>query len=525
MARIALAAAGAAAGFLIAGPVGLGLGASAVMGAVSVGLSVGELIGAFAFRPKSALQMPLQDLQVSSSADGAPIPFGYGKCRFAGQIIWAPKISFKLEHINPPGGGSGGGAGSNQYFYFADFAVAFGEGPATILRIWGDSKLIYKAPNANAPGNTEPLGDTPPWDPTVTYATDDMVTYPGVVTVDNPLGQYVYQAILPVPAGITPPGNSLYWSLDSEFPPWRSSGVTYLPGMTVDYKGQIYAVEKTPAVGPPAGNTAWRPLQQYYTVPTMYPGDENQLPDPLIQGAEGVNVTPAFRGICYAVYENFPLANFGNRIPNIRAEILFGLPSAPSFAAPPVVNQNDEHDLEPANPSVSLPSVTAGNYIIVGARWRNVHSGPPATISDTRNNNWIPVLQGPDVGAWYAIAKDSGPITVNVADTGGGGYYNADAWVMQVDASAGMLQTSAAQDDSADAILSAGGVSIDVPMFDESPTQWFGAIFTFVAPGSTSSIVFVSSDNGFTNTPPAGWAYQFPATQDETSFSEVLSTV
>jgi hypothetical protein len=329
VAKIAIIAAAAVAGAVISVATG-GLGAFAVgawaqdiIAGASVGMSIGGLVAQLAFPPRSNLQMPLQDLQVSSSADGAPIPFGYGACRFGGQIIWCPKITFKLEHVNPPGGGGGsGGGGSNQYVYFADFAVAFGEGPATIKRIWGDSKLIYKAPGSD-PGNFA-LGDIPDWNATTAYAVDDMVAYPGVRTTENPDGVYVYQAILPVPAGITPPGNSLYWALDSEFPPWRSTGVTYLPGMAVDYRGQVWVASETPIEDAPKLGGRWKPLQQYYGVPAMYPGDENQLPDPTIQGAQGVDLTPAYRGLCYAVYESFPLANFGNRIPNIRAEVVFG---------------------------------------------------------------------------------------------------------------------------------------------------------------------------------------------------------
>jgi hypothetical protein len=56
-----------------------------------------------------------------------------------------------------------------------------------------------------------------------------------------------------------------------------------------------------------------------YPVPTFYPGDELQNPSPLIQGDKGVNVTPAFRGLIYAVWEDLPLADFGNRIPNLQA--------------------------------------------------------------------------------------------------------------------------------------------------------------------------------------------------------------
>lgn len=54
----------------------------------------------------------------------------------------------------------------------------------------------------------------------------------------------------------------------------------------------------------------------------IYLGDETQLPDPLIQSFEGADKTSAHRGMVYVVFEGLPLADFGNRIPNIKAEIV-----------------------------------------------------------------------------------------------------------------------------------------------------------------------------------------------------------
>ena len=53
----------------------------------------------------------------------------------------------------------------------------------------------------------------------------------------------------------------------------------------------------------------------------IYNGDETQLPDPLIEIYKGVGSTPAYRGMAYVVIEDFPLADFGNRIPNFTFEI------------------------------------------------------------------------------------------------------------------------------------------------------------------------------------------------------------
>lgn len=52
-----------------------------------------------------------------------------------------------------------------------------------------------------------------------------------------------------------------------------------------------------------------------------YLGDEDQDPDPLIASLEGTNLTPAFRGVAYAVFEDFQLADYGNRIPSLTFEV------------------------------------------------------------------------------------------------------------------------------------------------------------------------------------------------------------
>jgi len=55
----------------------------------------------------------------------------------------------------------------------------------------------------------------------------------------------------------------------------------------------------------------------------FHPGGEAQLPDPLIEAQVGEGRAPAHRGLCYLVFEDLPLADFGNRIPNLTAEITF----------------------------------------------------------------------------------------------------------------------------------------------------------------------------------------------------------
>ncbi len=53
----------------------------------------------------------------------------------------------------------------------------------------------------------------------------------------------------------------------------------------------------------------------------IYKGSETQSPDSLISAIEGASKTPAYRGLAYVVFEDFPLADFGNRIPNFSFEV------------------------------------------------------------------------------------------------------------------------------------------------------------------------------------------------------------
>jgi Putative phage tail protein len=52
----------------------------------------------------------------------------------------------------------------------------------------------------------------------------------------------------------------------------------------------------------------------------LHTGSERQGPDPLIAAAEGE--ATAFRGLAYAVFEGLPLAEFGNRLPNLSFELI-----------------------------------------------------------------------------------------------------------------------------------------------------------------------------------------------------------
>lgn len=52
-----------------------------------------------------------------------------------------------------------------------------------------------------------------------------------------------------------------------------------------------------------------------------YPGDESQTADPFISAKMSAANTPAYRGTAYVVFEDLPLGNYGNRIPQLSFEV------------------------------------------------------------------------------------------------------------------------------------------------------------------------------------------------------------
>ncbi|MDA8708535.1 glycoside hydrolase/phage tail family protein, partial [Hellea sp.] len=78
-------------------------------------------------------------------------------------------------------------------------------------------------------------------------------------------------------------------------------------------EGEILGVDRLWANG--------APLQSAALALRVYKGTENQLPDPIISAIEGSDV-PSFRGTAYLVFEDFPLDEYGARLPQINAEVI-----------------------------------------------------------------------------------------------------------------------------------------------------------------------------------------------------------
>lgn len=52
-----------------------------------------------------------------------------------------------------------------------------------------------------------------------------------------------------------------------------------------------------------------------------YPGDESQTADPFISAKMGATNTPSYRGTAYVVFEELPLTDYGNRLPQLSFEV------------------------------------------------------------------------------------------------------------------------------------------------------------------------------------------------------------
>jgi hypothetical protein len=82
----------------------------------------------------------------------------------------------------------------------------------------------------------------------------------------------------------------------------------------------------------------------------VYTGDQAQQPDALIVAKEGAGQAPAYRGTAYVVFERFPLASYGNRVPQFSFEVVRALPGlGAQVRSVNLVPGSSEFAYEPAN--------------------------------------------------------------------------------------------------------------------------------------------------------------------------------
>ena len=121
---------------------------------------------------------------------------------------------------------------------------------------------------------------------------------------------------------------SVVWSTDlvqSE----ETSGAKGQPGVTYSYAVSFavaLSARRVSEIGRIwADGKLLRGAEGDFKVPTefrFYDGGEDQAVDPLIASVEGIDRTPAYRGLALAVFEGLELAEYGNRIPFLTFEVI-----------------------------------------------------------------------------------------------------------------------------------------------------------------------------------------------------------
>lgn len=108
----------------------------------------------------------------------------------------------------------------------------------------------------------------------------------------------------------------------------------------------------------------------------VHPGTEDQAPDDLINAIEGgvsEGGAPAFRGLAYVVFEDLPLKDFGNRIPQL------------SFEIEKPLSENDAAALENALTAVTI--IPGSGEFAYGTTRVIREAGEGVSVAENASNN------------------------------------------------------------------------------------------------------------------------------------------
>lgn len=116
----------------------------------------------------------------------------------------------------------------------------------------------------------------------------------------------------------------------TEYLYYASFAVALCEGSEAGPAGTILSGGENGGEGGPAGQgitgigRIWadgKPLDTLGITWRWYPGSEAQKPDPFIAAIMGADATPAYRGTAYVVFEDLPLNDYGNRLPQLSFEV------------------------------------------------------------------------------------------------------------------------------------------------------------------------------------------------------------
>lgn len=255
-------------GTTVGGVIGAVIGFVVTLGnpaGAQIGFMIGAAIGG-AIKPNQVQGPKLADTPIQTSREGIPIPIGWGIIHTRGNIIQINPLQ-EVETTESQGKGGGTEVTSTEYYRTFAIGICRGiDGPISgIRRIWENDKLVYDA-RAHA-----------------------LFEYP-VPGSGGTLREILDNIALAVRLGIAPPTWFNAWMWQNVDP----STLTITPKEAALFAAQLM----------------------------VYYGTEDQLPDPELEAHWGADWTPAFKGLAYAVWNNYNLTKFGAAIPNYRFEVL-----------------------------------------------------------------------------------------------------------------------------------------------------------------------------------------------------------
>lgn len=153
----------------------------------------------------------------------------------------------------------------------------------------------------------------------------------------------------------------------------------------------------------------------------VYLGDETQTPDPIMESFDGAGNVPAYRGLAYVVIQDFPLAAYGNRIPNFSFEVkrnirftpavedkitdLVLIPGAGEFVYSPTIIYKQNTEMAGAQVVPSGPQVALNMHNFDATA--NVNVAIDQLKKTFPNLQWVAL-----VVSWFATSTNAGTCTV-----------------------------------------------------------------------------------------------------------------
>jgi len=320
--------------------------------AISLVVGVGAQMLSSLFRPKQKDQWNfgprISDINVPTVSPGNEIARLWGTMKVTGQVIYS-SLLIETQHIaaeRVPGGkgGKGGGGSTNytvSYTYSVNMAVGFCRGPVIQLnRLWAGGKLLWV--NPNQVGNEQQKFDD-------AYQSEAS----RLLDLGVPPEQALVSAYFFAYNNYESSSSLTIWSVNPAVTYVMSHPIPGYPQTnTLDY-GTVYGMILQ-MFDPVQWNQNFVPTVIRYDSIVQYIGDEFQLPDPTIEtainggthtngtigvvnglplilgggtsqgigGPPGSQYVSGYRGLCYAMINNLQLADFGNTVPQISAEVM-----------------------------------------------------------------------------------------------------------------------------------------------------------------------------------------------------------